>query len=128
MTRLLLLCVLCVCTWIYFPESRAILVETTEPLAERVMGPFTSWGALDEMRRVGRNVVAHERLTGDVPEEGSAWGDWLDERYRSQDIGRDAWGATYRLVVWPDSVGIVSYGPDGLPHTNDDLQIAMPRG
>jgi len=84
--------------------------------------------ALDEMRRVGRNVVAHERLTGDIPEEGGAWADWLEERYRSREIGRDAWGSTYRLVVWPDSVGIVSYGPDGLPDTRDDLQVATPRG
>ena len=68
MTRLVLLSVLCLCTWIYFPESRAILVETTEPLVdpvvERVMRPFTSWGALDEMRRVGRNVVALMGPTG----------------------------------------------------------------
>ncbi len=132
MTRLVLLSVLCLCTWMYFPESRAILVEATEPLVdpmvERVMRPFTSWGALDEMRRVGRNVVAHERLTGDIPEEGGAWAEWLEERYRSRDIGLDAWGEAYRLVVWPDSVGIVSYGPDGLPDTKDDLQVATPRG
>ncbi len=132
MTRLVLLTVLCLCTWMYFPESRAILVEATEPwvepAVERVMRPFTAWGALDEMRRVGRNVVAHERLTGDIPEEGGAWTQWLEERYRSRDVGRDAWGATYRLVVWPDSIGIVSYGPDGLPDTEDDLQVATPRG
>ena len=128
MTRLLLLSVLCLCTWYYFPESRAILFEATDPVVDRVMHPFTALGALDEMRRVGRNVVAHERLTGDIPAAEGAWASWLEQRYRTQDVGRDAWGSTYRLVIWPDSVGIVSYGPDRLPDTDDDLRVATPRG
>jgi hypothetical protein len=128
MTRLLLLAVLCLLTWIYFPESRAILEEAAEPVTERVMRPFTDLGALDEMERVGRNVVSHERLTGELPADEGAWQAWLDARYRTAEVGRDQWGATYRLLVWPDSVGIVSYGPDGLPDTRDDLKIAMPRG
>lgn len=126
MTRLVLLCVLCVLTWYYFPESRAILLDVAEP----VLHPFDTWGALDEekMERVGRNVVAHERLTGEIPEGEGAWQAWLAERYRSEEVARDRWGSTFELVVWSDSVGIVSHGPDGIPGTEDDLQVAMPRG
>lgn len=133
MTRLVLLSVLCLLTWYYFPESRAIMLEATEPvvepLLEPIVRPFQAWGALDEMHRIGRNVVSHERLTGEIPDEDDdAWEEWLEERYRTRDVGTDRWGATYRLVVWPDSVGIVSYGPDGLADTEDDLQVATPRG
>lgn len=128
MTRLVLLSVLCLLTWFYFPESRAVLTEAAEPIVRPMVRPFTAWGAIDEMQRVGRNVVAHERLTGELPTEARAWQAWLDERYRADDIGKDRWGSTYRLVVWPDSVGIVSYGPDGLPRTEDDLQVSTPRG
>ncbi|MEX2466899.1 MAG: hypothetical protein WD995_08305 [Gemmatimonadota bacterium] len=126
MTRLVLLGVLCVLTWYYFPESRAILSEAAAP----ALRSFDTWGALDEekMQRVARNVVAHERLTGEIPEGEGAWQAWLGERYRSEDVARDRWGATFQLVVLPDSVAIVSYGPDGLPDTDDDLQVASPRG
>lgn len=126
MTRLALVAVLCVLAWYYFPESRAILTEAAAP----VLRPFDTWGALDEekMERVGRNVVAHERLTGEIPEGEGAWQVWLSERYQSEDAARDQWGGTFELVVWSDSVGIVSAGPDGIPGTEDDLQIATPRG
>lgn len=123
MTRLVLLSVLCLLTWYYFPESRAILKEAADPL----MAPLESLTARDEMERLGRNVVEHERLTGDVP-EGGAWLSWLEERYATEEVGRDRWGSTYQLVVWPDSVGIVSYGPDRLLGTDDDLQVVTPRG
>jgi hypothetical protein len=126
MTRLILLGVLCVLAWSLFPESRAILLEVAAPVVQ----PFDTWGALDEekMERLGRNVVAHERLTGEIPEGEGAWQAWLAERYRSEDIARDRWGSKFELVVWSDSVGITSPGPDGIPGTEDDLQIAMPRG
>ncbi|MDZ7780493.1 MAG: hypothetical protein U5R14_11280 [Gemmatimonadota bacterium] len=124
MTRLVLLSMLCVVTWYYFPETRAILHEA----AERVLRPYTALGAIDEMERVGRNVVSHERLTGELPTDEGAWQAWLDERYRNGTVVHDRWGATYGLRVWPDSVGIVSAGPDGLPGTDDDMLVATPRG
>lgn len=132
MTRLVLVAVLCLLAWYHFPESRAMLAEVTEPVVRPVTRPvvntFMAWGALDEMERVGRNVVTHERLTGEIPEGEGAWQAWLEARYPSRDIGFDTWGTLYQLVVWPDSVGIVSYGPDGIPGTDDDLQVATPRG
>lgn len=124
MTRLVLLSVLCVLTWYYFPESRAILHEAAEP----VLRPYTTLGAIDEMERVGRNVVSYERLTGEIPIDEEAWQAWLDERYRNRTVAHDRWGSTYGLRVWPDSVGIVSAGPDGVSGTDDDLLVSMPRG
>lgn len=129
MTRLVLLSVLCLLVWYHLPEPRrALLKEYAEPVMEPVVRPFVAFGALDDMQRIGRNVVSHERLTGELPEDEGAWEAWLRSRYPASDIGTDRWGSTYRLRVWPDSVGIVSYGPDGIPGTGDDLQVATPRG
>lgn len=122
MTRLILLVVLAIVTWYYFPETRALLVEAAEP----VILPVQRWSTREEMTQVGRHVVDHERLTGLVP-AGSEWLDWLDYRYPSDEIAKDPWGSLYQLTVWQDSVGIVSLGPDRTRLTEDDFQVVTLR-
>ena len=84
------------------------------------------WGTQEEMARVGRNVVDHERLTGQLP-AGADWLGWLDARYPSEETSTDPWGTPYQLVVWADSVGIVSFGPDRTRGTRDDFTVVSPR-
>ncbi len=122
MTRLLLLIVLALATWYYFPETRAILIDVAEP----VVVPIVRWSTEEEMSQVGRNVVDHERLTGELP-MGARWLGWLDYRYPSADAKKDPWGSIYQLVVWKDSVAIVSLGPDRTRLTDDDFQVVTPR-
>jgi hypothetical protein len=122
MTRLILLVILAIVTWYYFPETRVLLLQTAEP----VILPIQRWSTREEMTQVGRHVVDHERLTGQVP-AGRAWLGWLDYRYLSEDISRDPWGSVYQLTVWPDSIGIVSLGPDRTRLTEDDFQIVTAR-
>ena len=123
MTRLLLLVVLGIVTWFYFPETRAILLELADP----VVTPVVRWDMTEEMEQVGRNVVEHERLTGAMP-SGTGWLEWLDYRYSSADMRQDPWGSTYQLEVTQDSVGIVSFGPDRTRQTDDDFRVATGRG
>lgn len=122
MLRLGLLVVLAVLTWLYFPESRALLLEAAEP----VITPVVRWTAREEMAQVARNVVDRERLTGALP-AGPAWLGWLDERYSSEELRMDPWGSVYQLSVWQDSIGILSYGPDRTRDTEDDFHVAMRR-
>ncbi len=79
------------------------------------------------MRQVARNVVEHERLTGEMP-EGGAWLDWLDYRYATEEIKLDPWGTVYQLEVTQDSVRVLSYGPDRVRGTDDDFDVSAPRG
>lgn len=123
MNRLFLLVVLCLLTWYYFPETRAMLMDVAEPAVVPVM----RWSAEEEMGQVARNVVEHERLTGVVP-DGSEWLGWLDYRYAVEDMKRDPWGTVYQLEVSPDSVWILSFGPDRVRATEDDFRVAAPRG
>lgn len=122
MTRLVLLIVLAIVTWYYFPETRAIMMDAAEP----VVLPIMRWSSREEMAQVGRHVVDHERLTGAVPDV-TEWLDWIDYRYTAEEFARDPWGSLYQLVVWSDSVGIVSLGPDRTRLTEDDFQVATLR-
>jgi hypothetical protein len=122
MTKLLLLCVLAVLTWYYFPETRAMLMEAAEP----VVVPLARWGTEEEMAQVARNVVDQERLTGVLP-SGPAWLDWLRYRYASPEATEDPWGSTYQLLASKDSVWILSYGPDQTRETEDDFRVGTPR-
>lgn len=122
MTRLLLLIVLALVTWVYFPETRAILLDVAKP----IVVPVLRWSAEEEMNQVGRNVVEHERLTGEVP-SGAAWLGWLDYRYQAPEIHIDPWGSTYQLEVTSDSIAILSFGPDRTRATEDDFRVFVPR-
>lgn len=123
MTRLLLLILLAILTWYYFPETRAILFDIAEP----VVVPIVRWSTEEEMSQVGRNVVDHERLTGELP-SGSSWLGWLEYRYPSEDMREDPWGSTYQLLVWSDSVAVLSLGADRTRATDDDFHVMTPRG
>ncbi len=122
MTRLLLLILLGVLTWIYFPETRAMLLEAAEPIAL----PIARWGTQEEMAQVARNAVDRERLTGELP-SGSAWLDWLKVRYATPEATMDPWGSTYQIEATKDSVWILSYGPDRTRDTEDDFKVVTPR-
>jgi len=123
MSRLFLLLILALATWIYFPETRAMLADVAEP----VVLPVIRWSTEEEMRQVARNVVEHERLTGDIP-VSEAWLEWLDYRYSGEEIKEDPWGTVYQLEVSRDSVWILSFGPDRTRATDDDFRVAAPRG
>jgi hypothetical protein len=120
--RLALLVVLGVLVWYYFPDSRMLLLDLAQP----VLTPVQRWSAEEEMSRVARNVVEHERLTGRLP-TGEEWLGWLEYRYSSEDLRSDPWGSVYQLEVLPDSVVLISFGPDRTRATPDDVRVSAPR-
>ena len=122
MTRLVLMVILALATWYYFPETRAMLLDVAEP----IVVPIIRWSTKEEMSRVARNVVDQERLTGQLP-SGAAWLDWLDFRYATDEARQDPWGSTYQLAISRDSVWILSYGPDRTRDTEDDFYVVTSR-
>jgi hypothetical protein len=121
--RLVLLTILGLCVWYYFPETRTMLADAAAP----VLVPVARWSAEEEMGRIGRNVVEHERLTGELP-LGAAWLGWLEYRYPAEDLGKDPWGSVYQLEARGDSVAVISFGPDRVRMTEDDFEILTGRG
>lgn len=122
MTRLVLLIILALLTWYYFPETRAILLDAAEP----VVLPIMRWSTREEMAQMGRHVLDHERLTGHVPDI-TEWLGWLEYRYPSVEEATDPWGSYYQLIVWDDSLAILSFGPDRTRQTGDDFQVVTMR-
>lgn len=122
MTRLLLLLGLALATWYYFPETRAMLLDVAEP----VIVPVIRWGTEEEMGQLGRHVMDHERLTGQLP-AASGWLAWLDYRYPSATSKEDPWGSIYQLEVFKDSIAVVSFGPDRTRGTDDDFWVVTSR-
>lgn len=122
MTRLLLLILLGLVATYYFPDSRQMLMDFADP----IVVPAVRWSAQEEMGQVGRNVIEHERLTGQIPDR-RGWLPWLEFRYPAAETRRDPWGTTYQLRVFADSVWIVSWGPDRERSTGDDFHVSTPR-
>lgn len=122
MRRLVLLVIAGVLVTTYLPDSRAWLADMLRPL----WAPVVRWNTEQEMAQVGRDVVGHEVQMGRLPDRRN-WIEWLDWRYPVDDLKLDAWGSTYQLRVWADSVAIVSWGPDRIRNTEDDFQVSTPR-
>ncbi len=99
-----------------------MLLEAAQP----IMVPIVRWTTREEMRQLGRDVVAYEQTTGQLPDR-RGWLDWLEWRYTMDDSKQDAWDTVYELRVWADSVGIRSYGPDRTRNTDDDFTIVTLR-
>lgn len=51
---------------------------------------------------------------------------WLDQTFTG-DAAVDSWGMPYSLTVARESFTVVSWGPDALPDTQDDIHIARRR-
>ena len=122
MARLILLMVLGVVAAYYFPDSRQAIENAAGP----VLVPIVRWSTRGEISQVGENVVAHEQLTGKLPDRRN-WSGWLDFRYPVDEMKQDPWGSRYQLRVWADSVAIVSVGPDRMGSTEDDFSVVTPR-
>ena len=122
MRKVFLLVVLWLAVSYYFPDTRQLFTDLSKPL----WAPVVKWNTREEMKQVGRDVIRHEINSGRLPDRRN-WLDWLDWRYPMDDLKLDAWGSTYQLRVWADSVAILSFGPDRIRNTEDDFHVATPR-
>lgn len=119
MTRLVLLIILGVAVWSYFPESRHFAYEVARP----AMTPLFRWQTKKEMNEIARGLQNYERENfGRLPSR-RAWPDWLQANYQGE-AARDSWGGQYLLTADSDSFRIVSPGPDQIYRSEDDLQVA----
>ncbi len=122
MTKLVLLVILGIVAVYYLPDSRRWVVRETRP----VWVPVIEWNTKQRMRQIAQDVIADDRRTGRLPDSAD-WLQWLDYHYTLEQWKTDAWGTVYRLRVWPDSIAIVSSGPDREPGTADDFMVTAVR-
>lgn len=107
---------------LYFPTSRAKVLEAAEP----ILNPVLTWSTKGEMRKITRDLETHEQSWQSLP-SSDRFQSWLSLKYVSEEGRRDAWGNEYRLEVWADSFAVVSPGIDGQLGTLDDLKSSKER-
>jgi hypothetical protein len=101
---------------LYFPKTRPIVLDFVAP----ALNPLLTWQTKGEMEQIARELQGMNREGQLLPEVGEEFADWVGRHFQGGS-SMDGWGVPYTLRVWPDSVGVVSNGPDLTMGTADDL-------
>lgn len=88
-----------------------------------VLNPVFAWQTRSEMDQIARELQMINREGQALPEPGEEFNAWMGRNFQGGS-SVDAWGNPYRLLIWDDSVGISSRGPDLEIDTADDLREA----
>lgn len=104
----------------YFPQSRAVVLDVSEP----VLNPVRRWSTRGEMRQIARDLESESQTGSGFPQNQEEFVLWMDRTYREgSESSMDPWGNVYTLRFFPDSFGVVSLGPDGQPETGDEEMV-----
>lgn len=122
MTRLFLLLVLGFVVAMYFPRSRAVILDKGKPIVDPILTMQTE----REMNRIGTDLIIYQRENfGRLPGTRQ-FSTWVEDQY-SGNGGLDAWGNPYDYRLKRDEFDLTSYGPDGLRATVDDITVTRQR-
>ena len=116
MGKLILVVIVGLAAALYFPDSRAVVLEKGEP----VLRPVFRWSAEREIEEIIRGVQQMENVERRLPDR-RGWVTWVESRYVG-DASRDPWGNLYAFEVKDDSFAVSSFGPDRLQKTGDDVR------
>ncbi len=116
MGKLILVVIVGLAAALYFPDSRAVVLEKGEP----VLRPVFRWSAEREIEEIIRGVQQMENVERRLPDR-RGWVTWVESRYVG-DASRDPWGNLYAFEVKDDSFAVSSFGPDRLQKTGDDIR------
>ena len=116
MGKLVLFLLLALGAALYFPQTRPVVLDTLAP----VLNPILTWQTKGEMAQITRELQMINREGQALPEPGEDFRAWMGRNFQGGDR-EDSWGIPYSLTTWPDSVGVVSKGPDLEINTPDDI-------
>ena len=116
MGKLILVVIVGLAAALYFPDSRAVVLEKGEP----VLRPVFRWSAEREIEEIIRGVQQMENVERRLPDR-RGWVTWVESRYVG-DASRDPWDNLYAFEVKDDSFAVSSFGPDRLQKTGDDIR------
>lgn len=117
MTKVILVILVALGAALYFPQSREVVLEKTLPLLD----PVFAWQTKDEMEQIARDLRTYENEHYDQLPDRREWPDYLERRYQGGEA-TDAWGSQYHFMIQRDSFLIISYGPDKIYGTEDDVR------
>jgi len=105
----------------YFPQTRPMMLDVLVP----VLNPVLSWQTKGEIAQINRELQTLYRTGQSLPARGEPFQEWMFRNFQGGS-SLDAWGNTYSLNLWTDSVGVVSRGPDLEINTPDDIVETIP--
>jgi hypothetical protein len=102
---------------LYFPPTRAKILEEARPL----MTPAFIWMTNQELGRIVEDLGRPQGAREELPTRRGEFDAWLDRRYPQEESRIDSWGTRYRLEVFSSRFRAISAGPDSAFGTDDDL-------
>lgn len=97
--------------------------ERLEGPMSPVLNPYRAVTTRSEMSRI-KNRLIQVRNMGVIRPAPNEFQRFIQQRVDNED-GLDRWGSPYILLPGPDSLTIVSPGPDRAYQTEDDLSTAL---
>ena len=105
MGKLILLIIIGLAVGMYFPDSRAVIMDKGEP----VLRPMLVWNAQREIEKIVLEVQQNEQVELRLPSR-RGWVRWVEDHFAG-DGARDPWGNFYRYEIQEDSFAVISNGP-----------------
>ena len=120
MAKFFILLILLLGAAFYFPQTRPMMLDVLAP----VLNPVLTSQTRGEIQQINRELQTLSRTGQPIPTPGVNFQEWMNRNFQGGS-SLDAWGNTYSLRVWRDSVGVASRGPDQEINTPDDILDAV---
>lgn len=102
---------------LYFPESRAVVVDTTRP----ALNPWHRWMTHQQLDQIVDDLRTMDASQGRLPTGRGEFEAWLANRYPQESSRVDGWGTPYQLEVVGSMIRVISAGSDREFGTEEDL-------
>lgn len=118
MGKILLLLLAGLGAGMYFPQTRAVIMDTIQP----AINPAYAWMTRGEMDQMIDDLELADRTSGGIPAGRGEFEPWLERRYPQEASRVDGWGTIYRLETSRNEFVVISAGPDQEFGTLDDIR------
>ena len=122
--KLFLLLLVVIGAALYFPDSRAWVLDRAQP----VVNPMLTTATHSEMDRIVDDLRQYSRENFGRCPDARQFPVWLDDQY-SGGGGRDSWDTPYQLedLRRDNRMQLRSWGPDRQRGTDDDILVEFRR-
>lgn len=104
---------------------REYLVREVGPPLRRGIDPVLRWSAVQETRRIARELRQRELSFLPMP-AARDFTTFLERQHYGSD-GLDPWETPYSMLIRRDSIFVISAGPDRERNTADDIREGVSR-
>ncbi len=123
MAKLVVVAVLLFAAALSIPQTRPTVLTYSEP----VLYPVFLWQTKSEMERIGAQITNFENQYYKLPTSAADFPKYMEHHFTEKKARIDSWSTEYRLKIWPDSIGVISAGPDRKHGTEDDIAHTLLR-